>query len=125
MAAKKKAARAKPAGLDLNAFREPAKKVTIGEADYDLQPFNLGNFETFGDLRNGFKDAGEDLAKQSQAAIAVYKFILPTAPDAILRSLSPDQQKALADFWLTGAVTELEDQEEDAEAVLKDPTPPA
>jgi hypothetical protein len=125
MAPKKKQARRAPAALNLDAFSEPAKTVQIGGNAFPLLPFDLGSFERFGELRNAFDAAGQDLAKQSQAAIAVYKFIVPDAPDEILRALGPDQQQALADFWLTGAVTELAEQEEDAGAVLKDPTPPA
>lgn len=113
-----------PKKLDLDAFQVEAPTVQIGGADYKLAPFTLGNYAKFAELRKGFETAGADFEKQIAAALEVYRFLLPNVPDAVINALGPDQQEALSTFWLTGAVEQIDTDEEEAKGVVTDPTSP-
>ena len=125
MKKKGRGGKAAAATLDVNAFRPEPKTALIGEERFAFQTFDFGNFEKFHELKKAIKDAGDDDAKQAAAALAVYGFILPEAPAALLKKLAPEQLEVISAFWLGEAVKELDEQEEDAKDVLTDPTPPA
>lgn len=120
----RKATAEPPKKLDLDAFKVEAPKVTINGTDYELQPFTLGNYVKFADLRKGFEVAGADVQKQIEAALAVYRFLIPNAPPEVIDGLGPGQQEALSSFWMFGTAEQIGEDEKDAKDVIANPTPP-
>lgn len=114
------------ADLNLDAFKEKAKTVSIDGKDYELAPYVFENIDKYVEHRDAAKAAAAkgELGGVVEASKQIARLVVPGIPDDVLGRLSPGQRDQLSSFWLTGAVEEAQAQDADAKEIVKDPTPP-